>query len=162
MATVPNPNNPKIKEYETRVFTQEFFIVEDDGEVKDSAPRKARVEVQADDEGVFIESDDGKAIESLSIPTSDLAIAVSTYILSVYSHPDPPTNSFEEAFSTGVIKFLTPEVQSLVAHELWRLENHITSPHGPVMADGAGELLKHLKSLANALAIKPAPHPPVA
>jgi hypothetical protein len=162
MATVPDHNNPEVRESEVKVFTQKYYIVDDEVEAgyrTDYPLHEARVEVLADDDGVFLEAKEGNVTESLSIPTSDLAVSVAKYILGAYDATEKPKPEAEDDGVVSVIKFLTPEVQDRVAHELWRLSNHITSPHGPVDAQGAPELHGHLRYLSELLDIKPAPHP---
>jgi hypothetical protein len=163
MASVPDHENPEVKEYEIKVFKQKYYVVDDPEDITTPLPlHEAKVEVLADDEGVFIELKEETGVtEQVSIPTPDLAVKVANYILGVYGEGEKKMAVKEpeqEAFSLEQIKFLPPEVQSRIAHELWRLENHITSPHGPVAAEGAGELLGHLKALAGWLDIKPAPY----
>ena len=166
MTNVPDHENPQVKEYEIKVFKQKYHIVDDPEDITTPLPlHEARVEVLADDEGVFIEvREETGATEQVSIPTSDLAVKVANYILGAYGESESKKEMVVrepegEAFHLDQIKFLPPEVQSRIAHELWRLE-HITSPHGPVEPAYAGELLKHLKSLAGWLDIKPAPYNP--
>jgi hypothetical protein len=159
MTTVPDHNNPEVHESEVKVFRQKYYIVDDKEETgykTDYPLREARVEVMADEDGVFLEAKEGNVTEQLSIPTSDLAVSVAKYILGAYG---ASKDEAKEDSEIGTIKFLTPEVQCMVAHELWRLSNHITSPHGPVDAQGAPELYGHLKYLCELLDIKPAPHP---
>jgi hypothetical protein len=160
MATVPDHNAPEVRESEVKVFRQKYYIVDDEedtGRRTDYTLHEARVEVMADDDGVFLEAKEGNVTESLSIPTSDLAMSVAKYILGAYGAES--ANSAAEDSTIGTIKFLTPEVQNCIAHELWKLSNHITSPHGPVDAQGAPELHGHLSYLSGLLDIKPAPHP---
>ena len=160
MPNIPDHNSSGIKESTVKVFKQKYYIVDDVEETgyrTDYELHEERVEVLADEDGVFIESRDGGATEALSIATPEMAIRVAQYILSEYSDrvkTNPPKN---DLFTVEQIKFLTPEVQARVAHELWRLENHVTSPHGPVDANGVHELLSHLKAISNYLDIKPAP-----
>lgn len=151
---VPDHNDPEVKVSEIKAFTQRYYIVDDDGETgrrTDYLLRECRVEVLADESGVFLQSKEDAVTESLSIPTPDLAVNVANYILDTYREDEP------EDFAQ--IKFLEPEVQKRVSHELWRLSNHITSPHGPVDAQGAGELYGHLKYLARLLDLPMEPHP---
>jgi hypothetical protein len=160
MATVPDHNAPEVRESEVKVFRQKYYIVDDEedtGRRTDYTLHEARVEVMADDDGVFLEAKEGSVTEQLSIPTSDLAVSVAKYILGAYGAES--ANSAAEDSTIGTIKFLTPKVQDCIAHELWRLSNHITSPHGPVDAQGSHELYGHLKYLSGLLDIKPAPHP---
>lgn len=156
MATIPDHNNPEVRESEVKVFTQNYYLIDDEkvdtGHRTDYKLHEARVEVLADDNGVFLESKEDGITESLSIPTSDLAVSVAKYILSAYNEEE------DTPFSLTSIKFLMPEVQECIAHELWRLSNHITSPHGPVDAQGAPELYGHLKYLADLLDLKMKPH----
>lgn len=83
MATVPDHNNPDVLESEVKVFRQKYYIVDDPNEVKYPS-HEARVEVMADDDGVFLEAKEGNVTEQLSIPTRDLAVSVAKYILSAY------------------------------------------------------------------------------
>lgn len=165
MATIPDHNAPEVLESEVKVFRQKYFVVddlEDTGRRTDYQSCEARIEVLADADGVFIESKEGSVTEQLSIPTSDLAIKVAQYVLGVYKEDvagDPPTKPDESDTYCGLIKFLDPAVQNCVSHELWRLSNHITSPHGPVDAQGAPELYGHLKYLADLLDLEMKPHP---
>lgn len=161
MANVPDHNSQGIKESEIKVFQQKYYYVDDDGESpqgKDYPLRNERIEILADDDGVFIESKDGPATEVLSIATPEMAVRVAKYILEVYSADDDKEEKDVPDGQYAEIKFLMPEVQKRVAHELWRLENHCRSPHGPVDANGAYELLNHIKAISNYLDIKPAPH----
>lgn len=154
MTTIPDHNDPEVKVSEVKVFAQKYYIIDDDdvtGWKTDYPLHEARVEVLADDNGVFLESKEGGVTESLSIPTSDLAISVANYILDTYSK--------DQAEDRAEIKFLMPEVQRRVSHELWRLSNHITSPHGPVDAQGTKELSAHLEHLADLLDLRMYPHP---
>ena len=151
---VPDHNDPEVKVSEIKAFTQRYYIVDDDGETgrrTDYLLRECRVEVLADESGVFLQSKEDAVTESLSIPTPDLAKSVAKYILDTYREDEP------EDFVQ--IKFLEPEVQKRVSHELWRLLNHINAPHGPVDAQGAGELYGHLKHLAGLLDLPMEPHP---
>lgn len=157
---VPDHNDPEVKVSEIKAFTQRYYIVDDDGETgrrTDYELRDARVEVVADEDGVFLECRGGGVTEALSIPTPDLAVSVANYILEAYK-PRGDANP-AESFSIEQILFLEPEVQKRISHELWRLSNHITNPHGPVDAQGAPELHGHLKAICNLLDIKPAPYP---
>jgi hypothetical protein len=165
MANVPDHNSPSIKESEIRVFEQNYYIVDEDGECSgqrtDYELHKERIEVLADDNGVFIESKENGCAEVLSIATPEMAMRVAKYILKVYEKssvdsPSAPTKPDEDLVFTA--KFLTPEFQARVAHELWRLENHCTSPHGPVDASGAMEMLSHIKAISNYLDLKPTPY----
>ena len=155
MAThVPDHNDPEVKVSEIKAFTQRYYIVDDDGETgrrTDYLLRECRVEVLADESGVFLQSKDDAVTEAMSIPTPDLAVNVAKYILNAYGN--------EELEDCVEIRFLTPEVQRRISHELWRLSNHITSPHGPVDAQGSGELYGHLKHLAGLLNLSMEPHP---
>lgn len=83
MATVPDHNNPDVLESEVKVFRQKYYIVDDPSDVKYPL-REARIEVMADDDGVFLESKEDNITEQLSIPTKDLAVKVAKYILSIY------------------------------------------------------------------------------
>jgi hypothetical protein len=160
MATVPDHNAPEVRESEVKVFRQKYYIVDDEedtGRRTDYTLHEARVEVMADDDGVFLEAKEGNVTESLSIPTSDLAVSVAKYILGAYGAES--ANSAAEDGTIGMIKFLDPAVQNCIAHELWKLSNHITSPHGPVDPQGSHELYGHLSKLVELLDIKPAPHP---
>lgn len=151
---VPDHNSPEVKVSEIKTFTQRYYIVDDDGETgrrTDYLLRECRVEVLADESGVFLQSKEDAVTESISIPTPDLAKSVANYILETYEKDEP-----EDVVQ---IKFLEPEVQRRASHELWRLSNHITSPHGPVDAQGAGELYGHLKHLAELLDLPMKPHP---
>jgi hypothetical protein len=159
---VPDHNDPEVKVSEIKAFTQRYYIVDDDGETgrrTDYELRDARVEVTADDDGVFLECREGGVTEALSIPTPDLAVSVANYILEAYIIKDAKNTEDSESFSIEQILFLEPEVQKRISHELWRLFNHITSPHGPVDAQGAGELYGHLKYLARLLDLPMEPHP---
>jgi hypothetical protein len=165
MASVPDHKNPEVKEYEIKVFKQKYYIIDDPEDITTPLPlHEAKVEVLADDEGVFIELKEETGVtEQVSIPTPDLAVKVANYILGAYGESEKEMAVKEpeqEAFRLEQIKFLPPEVQSRIAHELWRLENHITSPHGPVEPAYAGELLKHLKAISAYLDIKPTPYKP--
>ena len=93
MPTIPDHNAPEVKESEIKVFRQKYFIIDDEDDTGrvDYKPHEARIEILADDDGVFIESKEGTVTEQLSIPTSDLAIEVAKYILRVYS--TSPTQS---------------------------------------------------------------------
>ena len=150
MTTVPDHNSPEVHESEVKVFRQKYYIV-DDAEKPNYPVREARIEVLADDEGVFLEAKEGGVTEQLSIPTSDLAVSVAKYILGAYGG--------RAAVEANSIKSLTPEARDCIAHELWRLSNHITSPHGPVDPQGSHELYSHLRYLSKLLDIEPAPHP---
>lgn len=166
MPNIPDHNSPGIKESTIKVFKQKYYVVDDVEETgyrTDYELREERIEILTDEDGVFIESKDGGATEALSIATPEMAIKVAQHILSEYDDK-VETNSSEEEIREDLltveqIKFLTPEVQDRVAHELWRLKNHCTSPHGPVDATGAYELLNHLKAISDYLDIKPAPLP---
>lgn len=156
MANVPDHNDPQVKVSEVKVFRQKYYIVDDDGETNhrtDYQFRETRIEIMADEDGVFLESREDAVTETLSIPTPDLAKSVANYILDTYRSPESADLLFAE------IKFLEPEVQRRISHELWRLSNHISSPHGPVDAQGAGELYSHLKHLAGLLDLPMKPHP---
>lgn len=161
MANVPCPSDPKIRESTIKVFRQKYFPVNSYGE-RDSAVRESRVEVMVDDDGVFIESRDGGAAEALSIATPQMAMRVAKHILEEYGESASGAEGAMEldesdAFGAATIKFLTSEVQELIAHEMWRLRNHIISPHGPVEASGAAELLTHLERITDLIDIKPKP-----
>lgn len=154
MPNIPDHNDPEVKVSEVKVFRQKYYIVDDDGETgrrTDYLLRECRVEVLADESGVFLQSKEDAVTESLSIPTPDLAVNVAKYILNAYGN--------DELEDCAEIKFLMPEVQRRVSHELWRLASHITSPHGPVDAGGSGELYGHLKYLAELLDLPMKPHP---
>ena len=166
MANVPDHNSPDIKESEIKVFEQKYYVVDDEDEAgyrTDYELSKQRIEILADADGVFLESKENSCTEALSIATPELAVRVAEYILEVYkkdnedkddSHPPAPGPG---SFQLEEVKFLDPRVQKLIAHELWRLTNHCLSPHGPVDAQGAPELLRHLDDLSIYLDIKPAP-----
>ena len=154
MANVPNPNSPQVVESEIKVFTQQYCFVDSDGECTLPVPRNARIEILADDNGVFIESIEGGAKEVLSIPTPKLALKVAEYINSVYAPAAP-----EPCGAKDWQLVLSDEDKRAVAHELWRLSNHFTSPHGYVRAQGASELMKHINYLEQVLRVKRAPHP---
>lgn len=158
MPNIPDHNDPEVKVSEAKVFRQKYYAVDDNdtGHRTDYPLHEARVEVMADENGVFIECREGRATEILSIPTPDLAVDVANYILGAYKLAAEPD---ELDSCIGLIKFLTPELQKRISHELWRLSNHITSPHGPVAAQGASELHAHLSHLANLLDLKMEPHP---
>lgn len=156
MPNIPDHNNPEVKVSEVKVFRQKYYVVDDDGETgrrTDYELREARVEVMADEDGVFLESKEGSATECLSIPTADLATDLAKYILEVYK---PASANIENDES---IKFLCSETQRRVSHELWRLSSHITSPHGPVAKQGAKELHAHVSYLTELLGLKMGPHP---
>ena len=153
MANVPDHNDPEVKVSESKVFRQKYYIVDDDGQKGPYLLRECRVEVMADEDGVFLESKEEGFTETLSIPTPDLAKGVANHILDTYRTPDPADRIFAE------IKFLDPDTQKCISHELWRLSNHIASPHGPVDTRGAGELYGHLKHLATLLDLPMKPHP---
>lgn len=160
MPNVPDHNNPEVKVSEVKVFRQKYYVVDDDGLTgrrTDYQLNETRVEVLADNDGVFLDCRENCVSETLSIPTPDLAVSVANYILEVYKKA--PMELDESDAYAGLIKFLDPEVQRRVSHELWRLSNHITSPHGPVDAQGAGELYGHLKYLAELLDLPMEPHP---
>ena len=81
---VPDHNDPEVKVSEIKAFTQRYYIVDDDGETgrrTDYLLRECRVEVLADESGVFLQSKEDAVTESLSIPTPDLARNVANYIL---------------------------------------------------------------------------------
>lgn len=147
-------DNSAICKSTCHILTQKYYIREDDGSER---ALDCRMEVLADSNGVFLESKDvtdGRFItEALSIPTPELAVEVARVILDEYAEPSTPS-----PMELDEIKFLTPEVQARVGHELWRLENHCRSPHGPVDAHGAYELLNHLEAIAKYLDIKPVPY----
>jgi hypothetical protein len=163
MAHVPDHNSPGIKESEIKVFEQNYYIVDDEkdtGRHVDYELRKERVEVLADDNGVFLESRDGGATEALSIATPEMAVRVAKYILEVYDEPIGSSAPMElDESDICMVKFLTPEIQARVGHELWRLENHCRSPHGPVDANGAYELLNHIDAISKYLDVKIKPGP---
>ena len=162
MPNIPDHNSPSVKESTIKVFKQKYYVVDDVEETgyhTDYELREERIEILTDEDGVFIESRDGGATEALSIATPELAIKVAQYILSEYNDKVEINPPEDDLFAMEQIKFLTPEVQARVAHELWRLNNHVTSPHGPVDANGAYELLNHLKAISDYLDIKPAPLP---
>lgn len=157
MANVPDHNDPTIHESSIRVFKQKYYVVDDKGDTglrTDYKLREERIEIVADDDGVFIESTDGGCSESLSIATPEMAKRVARYILEAYGEPAVPAGASE----SGEHLLLTPETRKNVGHELWRLENHFTSPHGPVAESGAPELLNHLRNISGLLGIRPAPH----
>jgi hypothetical protein len=157
MANVPDHNDPTIHESSIRVFKQKYYVVDDEGDTRlrtDYKLREERIEIVADDDGVFIESTDGGCSEALSIATPEMAKRVARYILEAYGEPEVPAGASE----SGEHLLLTPETRKNVGHELWRLENHCRSSHGPVYASGAPELLNHLEAIAKYLDIKPAPH----
>ena len=108
---------------------------------------------------MFIESVEGCAREALSIPTPDLALKVAEYISSVYAPKLKPTTPPEPCGAKDWQLVLSDEDKRAVAHELWRLSNHFTSPHGYVRAQGASELMKHINYLEQVLRVKRAPHP---
>ena len=99
MPTIPDHNAPEVLESEVKVFRQKYFIVDDEDDTGrvDYKSREARIEVLADDDGVFIQSKEDNVTESLSIPTSDLAIKVAKYILATYQTSPmweaPPTQN---------------------------------------------------------------------
>jgi hypothetical protein len=166
MANVPDHNDPTIHESEVKVFTQKYYVVDDEGYGNRDYPyREERLEIIADDNGVFLESKDSEvkagagsfsATEQLSIATPQMAVRMAKYILESYADPEPE----ESAFAADLIKFLAPEVQVRVSHELWRLRNHCLSPHGPVDKDGAYELLDHIETIARFLDLEIKPAPP--
>lgn len=88
MANIPYITEPLVEESEIKVFQQGYYVVPNNDENAQGAEyklRRARVEVLADEDGVFLESKgDGGGVEHLSIPTPDLAVAVARYILSAY------------------------------------------------------------------------------
>jgi hypothetical protein len=107
MPTVPDHNAPEVRESEVKVFRQKYFIVddlEDTGRRTDYQSREARVEVLADDNGVFIESKEGGVTEQLSIPTSDLAIKVAKYILRTYEQSSSPPQGDDNWHSGAVLR----------------------------------------------------------
>lgn len=164
MANVPDHNSPDIRELEIKVFEQKYYIVDDEGKAgyrTDYELSKQRIEVLADENGVFLESKENSCSEALSIATPELAVKVAEYIIGVYKKDNENENHSPApepgSFQLEEIKFLDPHVQKLIAHELWRLKNHFLSPHGPVDAQGAPELLRHLNELSIYLDIKPAP-----
>jgi hypothetical protein len=159
MAHVPDHNSPGIKETEIKVFEQNYYIVDDEedtGRRTDYELRKERIEVLADDNGVFLESKENNCREVLSIATPEMAVRVAKYILGVYGEPvDSPYAPMElDESDVCLVKFLTPEIQARVSHELWRLRNHCTSPHGPVDANGAYELLNHIDAISKYLDVE--------
>jgi hypothetical protein len=88
MANVPDYNDPTVRESTIKVFRQKYYIVEDKdpmGYRADYELREGRVEVLADDDGVFIESKEGCVTEVLSIATPELAVRVAKYILETYT-----------------------------------------------------------------------------
>jgi hypothetical protein len=160
MANVPDHNKPEVVESEIKVFTQNYYVVDDD---EDTGRREgyklntARIEVLGDANGVVIESVEECVREAISIPTPDLALKVAEYINFVYAPmapPEPPTPQVSE-----VARALSQEDTRAICHELWRLSNHITSPHGPVDPSGAAELMKHINYLEQVLRVLRAPHP---
>jgi hypothetical protein len=162
MANIPDHNDPTIHESTIKVFRQKYYIVDDDedtGRRTDYELREERIEISLDDDGAFIESKDGRATETLCIATPEMAKKVARHILETYGESVAPAPMELDESDFCQVKFMGPEVQKRVAHELWRLENHCTSPHGPVDGNGAYELLNHLKAIANYLDIKPAPYP---
>jgi hypothetical protein len=164
MANVPDHNDPTIHESTIKVFRQKYYVVDDEedtGRRTDYELREERIEISLDDDGAFIESKDGRATETLCIATPEMAKRVARHILEAYGEYVTPAPMELDESDFCEVKFLTPELRRRVAHELWRLNNHCTSPHGPVDANGAYELLNHLKAIANYLNIKPAPHPGV-
>jgi hypothetical protein len=159
MANVPDHNKPEVVESEIKVFTQNYYVVDDGdtGRREDYKLNTARIEILADDNGVFIESVEECVREAISIPTSDLALKVAEYINSVYkpkAPPEPTTPQVGEAWNA-----LSQEDMRAASHELWRLSNHITSPHGPVDPSGSTELMKHINYLEQVLRVRRAPHP---
>ncbi len=161
MANVPDHNDPTIRESTIKVFRQKYYVVDDEentGRRTDYELREERIEILADDDGVFIESKEGCVTETLSIATPEMAVRVANHILEAYADTDALAP--ESAFVAGSIKFLTPEVQARVSHELWRLRNHCLSPHGPVDANGAYELLNHIEAIAGFLDLEIKPAPP--
>ena len=113
MPTVPDHNAPEVLESEVKVFRQKYFIVDDEDDTGrvDYKPHEARIEVLADDNGVFIESKEVAITgitEQLSIPTSDLAIKVAEYILRAYqTSPEweaPPTRGDDNWHSGAVLR----------------------------------------------------------
>lgn len=154
MPNIPDHNDPEVKVSEVKVFRQKYYIVDDDGDTgrrTDYELRESRVEVMADGDGVFLECREGAVTETLSIPTPELAVNVAKYVLNAYGNEEPE--------DCAEIKFLMPEVQRRISHELWRLASHITSPHGPVDAQGAKELYLHLEHIEYLLDLKMKPHP---
>jgi hypothetical protein len=88
MANVPDHNDPTVRESTIKVFRQKYYIVEDGDQTgyrTDYELRDQRVEVLADDDGVFIETKEGCATEALSIATPELAVRVAKYILETYT-----------------------------------------------------------------------------
>jgi hypothetical protein len=164
MANIPDYNDPTIHESTIKVFRQKYYIVDDEedtGRRTDYELREERIEISLDDDGAFIESKDGRATETLCIATPEMAKKVARHILETYGEsvaPAPAPMELDES-DFCEIKFLSPEVQARVGHELWELENHCTSPYGPVDANRAYKLLNHLEEIAKYLDIKPAPHP---
>lgn len=110
MPIVPDHNAPEVLESEVKVFRQKYFIVDDEDDTGRvyNQPHEARIEVLADDDGVFIQSKEDNVTESLSIPTSDLAIKVAKYILRVYEQPSPPTQSDLLDWHSGAARLLHP------------------------------------------------------
>jgi hypothetical protein len=110
MPTIPDHNAPEVKESEVKVFRQKYFIVDDEDDTGrvDYKLHEARIEVLADDDGVFIESKEDGVTEQLSIPTSDLAIKVAEYILRAYQiSPEweaPPTRGDDNWHSGAVLR----------------------------------------------------------
>jgi len=90
MTTVPDHNSPEVHESEVKVFRQKYYIVDDEKDTRcsDYYLHEARIEVLADDNGVFIEHKGGGVTESLSIPTSDLAVKVARYVLGMYGEQE--------------------------------------------------------------------------
>jgi hypothetical protein len=161
MANIPDHNDPTIHESTIKVFRQKYYMVDDDGDTgrrTDYELREERIEISLDDDGAFIESKDGHTTETLCIATPEMAKKVARHILETYGERVVPEPVELDGSDFCQIKFLGPEVQKLVAHELWRLENHCRSPHGPVDANGADWLLNHLETIAKYLDIKPAPY----
>ena len=109
MPNIPDHNAPEVKESEIKVFRQKYFIVDDEDDTGrvDYKSHEARIEVLADDDGVFIESKGQGFTEQLSIPTSDLAIKVAEYILRTYqtspTWETPPTQNDRLDWHSGAV-----------------------------------------------------------
>jgi hypothetical protein len=162
MAHVPDHNDPTVHESTIKVFRQKYYIVDDENETGYRTSYELhdqRVEVLADSDGVFIESKEGSVTEVVSIATPEIAVKVARHILEIYEDLATPAPMELDESDVCMVKFLTPEIQARVGHELWRLENHCRSPHGPVDANGAYELLNHIDAISKYLDIEIKPGP---
>ena len=75
-----------VSHYDNRVFLQDY------ANPNDGDDHTSRVEVQVDSDGVYIECTDAAlpgAKEFVSIPTTDLGVAVANYILEQTQTPSP-------------------------------------------------------------------------